>query len=88
MKVLAFAFLVAVAYILVLLLYQTDAGLQDILTTFLKGKQDMIETLIKSAKTTYGLGSYFCVGEILVLIFARNAIRKDEKLVRSSEHLR
>ncbi len=88
MKVLAFAFLVEVAYTLVLFLYQTDAGLEEILQYFLQGKEDMIEPALKSAKTIYGVGSYFCVAQILCLIFARNGIRKDEKLVRSSDRLR
>ena len=88
MKVLAFAFLVVVAYTLVLFLYQVDAGLENILAVFMKGKEDLIKSTIASAKTVYGVGSYFCVAEILCLVFARNGLRKDEKLVRSSEHLR
>ncbi|MDO5760313.1 MAG: DUF4293 domain-containing protein [Bacteroidota bacterium] len=88
MKILAFAFLVLVAYTLVLFLYQTDAGLKQILNTWLKGREDLVASTFKSAKTIYGLGSYFPIAQIICLVFARNGIRKDEKLVRASDRLR
>lgn len=88
MKVLAFAFLIIVAYTLVLFLYQTDAGLKQILTTFLKGREDLVQSVFQSAKTIYGVGSYFPIAQIICLVFARNGIRKDEKLVRSMDRLR
>lgn len=88
MKVLAFAFLIIVAYTLVLFLYQTDAGLKQILTTFLKGREDLVQSVFQSTKTIYGVGSYFPIAQIICLVFARNGIRKDEKLVRSMDRLR
>lgn len=88
MKVLAFAFLVVVAYTCILFMYQTDAGLKDILETFCKGREDLLKTYMEKQETFYGFASYCPIMQMLLLVFARNGIRKDEKLVRSSEHLR
>jgi hypothetical protein len=76
LKVIAFTFLLLVAYLIVLFLFKVD------------GLEKDITKLYSVPKTTYGLATYFPIGQILCFIFARNAIRKDEQLVRSSDHLR
>ncbi len=88
LRVLAFAFLVIVAYTLVLFLYQVDAGLEQILTSWLKGREDLVSSALKTSKTIYGIGAYFPIAQIICLVFARNGIRKDEKLVRSADRIR
>ncbi|MCF0210359.1 MAG: DUF4293 domain-containing protein [Bacteroidales bacterium] len=86
LKVLAIAFLALVAYTCVWFFYEEKAGLNDILTTWLQPEK--IKSYTESAKTNYGFASYFPIMQMVLLVFARNGIRKDEKLVRSSEHLR
>ena len=43
---------------------------------------------VNVTKTIYGLSCYFPIAQIILLILAQQAIKKDEKLVRSSERLR
>ncbi|MBQ9312283.1 MAG: DUF4293 domain-containing protein [Bacteroidales bacterium] len=88
LKIVALAFLVLVAYTCYLFLYQVDAGLKDILAVFCKGREDLLKTYLDSYDISYGFASYCPIIQMLMLVFARNGIRKDEQLVRSSEHLR
>lgn len=88
MKILAFAFLACVVEVALLFFYQIDAGLKEIVSSLYKGTPELIQSNIEASKTTYALGSYFPIFEVIFFIFARNAIRKDEMRVRASDRLR
>lgn len=75
-KMIAVAFMLLAIYIIILFLFKVDGLAKD------------IAKMYSEPKTTYGLATYFPIGQILCFVFARNAIKKDEQLVRSSEHLR
>ena len=88
MKIVAFVFLFTVIEIGLLFFYQIDAGLKYAVTSLCKGTPEIIENTVKAAKTTYGMGSYAPIAQLVCLVFARNGIRKDEIKVRQSERLR
>ena len=75
-RVLAFNYLACIAYWICLWFFAIDAVENDIPQgLFLKG-------------SSFGIASYFPLGQIFLLYFAQKAIKRDEILVRSSGRLR
>lgn len=88
LKVLAFVFLIVVAHVALLFFYQIDLGLEQVVGSLYKGHENEIATVIQKAKTTYLMGSYFPIAQVVCLVMARNGIRNDIIKVRQSDHLR
>lgn len=88
MRIVAFAFLFSIVELALLYFYQIDAGLTTAVTNICKGDPAQIAPTIEAAKTTWGMASFFPIAQIIFYIFALQAIKKDEILVRSSERLR
>ncbi len=76
-RVVAVAFLLDVIYAGFLFLWIIDSQAKAL------AMQNVEEIHI-----VYGISSYIPIAQIILLILAQRAIRKDEKLVRSSERLR
>lgn len=76
-KVVAVAFLLSVIYAGLLFLWIIDAQVSA-----------LAEQNVTVTKIIYGTSTYFPIAQIILLILSQQAIRKDEKLVRSSERLR
>ncbi len=76
-RVVAIAFLLSVIYAGFLFLWIIDSQVSAL------EAQNVIVT-----KVIYGTSTYFPIGQIILLILSQQAIRKDEKLVKSSERLR
>ncbi len=76
-RVVAVAFLLSVIYVGVLFMWIISAQAGA-----------LAEQGVTVTKTVYGLASYLPIAQIILLILAQQAIKKDEKLVRSSERLR
>lgn len=73
----AVAFLLSVIYTAFLFLWIVDAQVSALQAQH-----------ISVTRTIYGISTYFPIAQIILLILAQRAIKKDEKLVRSSERLR
>ncbi|MBP1630120.1 MAG: hypothetical protein H6Q15_1013 [Bacteroidetes bacterium] len=76
LKVLSAAFLLLAIYVGYLFLYRID------------GLSKEIAAIYSTPKVTYAVGCYFPILQLLLMILAQRAIRKDERLVRSSDRLR
>ncbi len=74
-KVLAGAFLITAIYIAVLFFFKIDGIEKEI-------------SILAQPKVSYGIASYLSILQLFLLILAQRAIRKDERMVRSSERLR
>lgn len=76
-RVVAVAFLLDVIYAGFLFLWIIDSQAKALAMQNVEG-----------IHIVYGMSSYIPIAQIILLILAQRAIRKDEKLVRSSERLR
>ena len=76
-RVVAIAFLLSVIYAGFIFLWIIDSQ-----ATALAQQNIIVSNII------YGTSSYFPIAQVILLILAQQAIKKDEKLVRSSERLR
>ena len=76
-RVVAIAFLLSVIYAGFIFLWIIDSQ-----ATALAQQNITVSNII------YGTSSYFPIAQVILLILAQQAIKKDEKLVRSSERLR
>ena len=76
-RVVAIAFLLSVIYAGFIFLWIIDSQ-----ATALAQQNITVSNII------YGTSSYFPIAQVIFLILAQQAIKKDEKLVRSSERLR
>lgn len=76
-RVVAVAFLLDVIYAGFLFLWIIDSQAKALAMQNVEG-----------IHIVYGISSYIPIAQIILLILAQRAIRKDEKLVRSSERLR